>query len=588
MPVQKKRAGRPPIHVPRQDLPLSFDQWLPAQDQLDAADKAAGEAPKNVLDWAERWRRPENRPFSLARFLPLKQLYEEDHPHVCVIKPAQRGVSEFAINRACFALELGAARWNTSKNGLNVAYLFPTQSALSDFSKERLTGLRSESAHLHRLFADEGFGGVSFKQVGNSYLYLRGAWSESALLSFSADMLVLDEYDRMDPKAIALARRRMSASPLRHELDISTPTLPGRGIDALYKQSDGLQYHQECPHCGAANVYDFFRDVRVGGLEWADWHLLDAPALAEMGAALHCPECQHALTDADRLIPGVWLPQRPRNSLLRGYQIPALAFPMVSLDRFVAASINTDPHEQTQFFNSDLGQPFDAAGARVTSVMLLQLSLELAGGRLPAPMRWQNVTMGVDVGARYHYRISGTASNGERYVLAMGEAANWDELSHLITRWRVKRTVIDALPELNGTMQWATTYKGRVLRAFYPSAAGLGGALFRVDDKKHTINIDRTMAMDGVYDAIASAHEHWPAEFCRHPVIVAHLGAPVRTVTADPSGQARASWEHTTPDHYFHACVYDRLAFAALDGSKIANRRPVFAQGRATGWSPAR
>ncbi|MGH2351923.1 MAG: phage terminase large subunit family protein, partial [Chloroflexota bacterium] len=193
---------------------------------VEAADRAAAapvaDLPRSPLAWAERYRQIEGVPFSLERFRPLRALYEDTHPRICVLKPAQRGVSEWAITYAGLALEQGARLWappEVPKDGLNVAYIFPTRDALQDFSKERFTALEDETPHLRALFGAPGeYDDVTFKQVGRSYLYLRGGWSESALLSFPADVLILDEYDRLDHKAVALARRRLNASVVRREV----------------------------------------------------------------------------------------------------------------------------------------------------------------------------------------------------------------------------------------------------------------------------------------------------------------------------------------------------------------------------------
>jgi hypothetical protein len=74
----------------------------------------------------------------------------------------------------------------------------------------------------------DAFNAATFKQVGSSYLYLRGGWNARALKTFPADVIILDEYDEMDPKAPALARRRMNASLVRRELDISHADHPRR------------------------------------------------------------------------------------------------------------------------------------------------------------------------------------------------------------------------------------------------------------------------------------------------------------------------------------------------------------------------
>jgi hypothetical protein len=99
--------------------------------------------PSALLEWAERYRRIDGQSFSLDRFAPLRAIYADEHPRIVVTKPSQRGVSEWAINYAIFALDRGAEVWASGqKTGLNVGYLFPTQAALSAFSKERISGLK--------------------------------------------------------------------------------------------------------------------------------------------------------------------------------------------------------------------------------------------------------------------------------------------------------------------------------------------------------------------------------------------------------------------------------------------------------------
>jgi hypothetical protein len=566
-----------------------WSDWLSetgnsAADSPDDDDVA--EAPiASLYDWATRYRRIDAGTFSLARFLPLRAIYDDEHPHICVMKPAQRGVSEYAINRALFALELGAKYFQTQKDGLNVAYLFPTQQALNDFSKERISGIKSEHQHLADLLANDEFSGVQFKKIGNSYLYMRGAWSESALLSFAADVLILDEFDRMDARAIALARRRTAASTLRHELDLSTPTLPGVGIHALYAQSDRHEYRQQCPHCGEWQLYDFHRDVRVDGEDWDIWRAWEPALLRRARVALTCPNCHAEIDDVARVSAGQWVAQEPGITSLRGYQVPTLPFPMTDLHRLVVSAVATDPSEQTEFWRSDLGIPYDAAGARVTPAMLHMLSVRLPGGELPTIGSWRDVTMGVDVGARFHYRISGTQA-GQRRVRAMGTVTKYDDLTKLMQRYNVRRCVIDALPELHATREWAERFKGRVLRAFYPNMLALATTPFKVAEETLTIQINRTMAMDSVYAAIADADEEWPSVIAHNSAIVAEMTAPVRVTTKDKVGQEHAEWQHTLPDHYYHACVYDRLAHDTLQQYRLTNRMPVFASAAARGWTP--
>jgi hypothetical protein len=520
--------------------------------------RARAAATATMPGWAHYYRRIDDQPFSLARFRPLEALYADDHPHIVVIKPAQRGISEYAINLACFALDRGADVWETGKNGLNVGYLFPTLAALQDFAKERFSGLKDESPGLRALFGAGDFDAVTFKQVGHSYLYLRGAWSESALLSFACDLLILDEFDRMDAKAKALASKRLNASVVQREVDISTPTLPGQGIHAAYLASDQQVWETQCGHCGAWHSLDFFRDVRADGEPWDVWRSWPAERLA--AAALHtaCPGCRQPF---DRCGPGRWVAQRPEVTTTRGYHIPWWPFPVVKLEKLAQSAIKTEPNEVEEFFRSDLGLPYQPGGSRVTLAMIDQLA-----GPVPTETTWSRTTMGIDVGARFHYRISSSAADGRRIIRAMGSVGSWERLSELMRRYQVRHCVIDAMPELHACAEWAASHPGRVLRAFYQDTAGvaiwkLGGTDEAPDG---TVRIHRTFAMDATFASLADAGEVWPVALTKDPEVRAHLTAPVRVTVADKRGQEQPSWVHTAPDHFYHACVYDQIALATL------------------------
>ncbi len=556
--------------------------------QAQEAQTAQETRPLPPRAWAEAHRRIDDQPFSLERYQPLQEPYDDDHPFQVYLKCAQVGVSEMAITKACHALDVGARYWQTGKAGLNVAYLFPTGAALSDFSKERFSALKTESEYLENLFADSPYDDVGFKQVGASYLYLRGTHSKKGLRSFPADILIEDEFDEMDPIAVAMADKRQRASVVKRKVVLSTPTLPGLGIDALYAQSDQRVWEVPCPHCGAWNELDFFRDVKVNGTDREEWRHWDRERLVCGQITVNCPDCRRPL---DRCAPGRWRARHPERTAIRGYHIPALAFPSVELSALVVASVSTDPAQIAEFYRSDLGLPYESAGSRITAAMLTQLSHALAGGQLGAGP-WRNTTMGVDVGARYHYRISSTAPDGARCVRAMGSVTSWAELDRLIADYQVRRCVVDALPETHGCRDWALKHKGKALRAFYPN--GMKGELHRTKVEQdeagrdipgsETVQINRTMAMDAVYNAIATAIERWPTATHNDPEVVAHLTAPARVIYKDDHGQEQARWVHTAPDHLFHACVYDLIAISTLPKGLPAPIPLDF--GKVSGWNP--
>jgi hypothetical protein len=540
------------------------------RQEAEATQAATQDAPPlPPREWAEQHRRIDDRPFSLARHRPLWEPYNDDHPFQVYLKCAQVGVSEMAITKACHALDVGARYWETDKAGLNVAYLFPTGAALSDFSKERFSSLKSESPYLENLFADSPYDDVGFKQVGASYLYLRGTHSKKSLKSFPADVLLLDEFDEMDPTAVAMVDKRMRASVVRRKVALSTPMFPGVGIHALYLQSDQRVWEVHCPQCGAWNSLDFFRDVVADGEERETWATWPEERIRQAALATLCPSCREPI---DRAGDGRWRPLRPDVTGIRGYHIPWYGFPTIDLPSLAVASVKTDPAQVAEFFRSDLGLPYAPAGGQITPAMLGQLSHALAGGQLPDGP-WKQTTMGVDVGTRKHYRISSIGPDGARYVRAMGSVKRFDELDRLMERYQVRLCVIDAHPEQERCADWAKQWKGRVVRALYPN--GLDGLLCRKKDAEQDedgrpipgtelVHINRTMAMDTVLARIEAAEERWPAAIHNDPEVIAHLTAPTRVTVKGRDGQERASWEHTRPDHLFHATVYDLIAAQIL------------------------
>lgn len=568
--------------------------------------RSLGDDPSQITPsrWASKHRRIDGRLFTLDRHLPLQQIYDDNHPFQVIMKPAQVGVSEMAVTRAMHALDVGATYWRTGKMGLNVAYLFPTIKSLSDFSKERVASLKGETEHIGNMFFG-GYDEVTFKQAGASYLYLRGAWASrsgntgnAALKSFPADVLILDEFDEMDPMAVALAEKRLRATTVRIPPDlwglppdaqlpreplvgmrlyVSTPTLPGRGVHAAYLLSDQREWEIPCPQCHTWHTLDFFRDVRGNGQPYDVWQNWERLKIRSAHWTIECPNCKGEL---NRFAPGRWVARNPEITDIRGYHVPALCFPMVQLVDLAVNATSGDPSQVEEFFRSDLGVPYQKAGANITDTMLDQLSYRLDGGRLPENVNWSNTTMGVDVGSRFHYRITSTGPDKERYVRAMGAVATWEDLDDLMRRYKVRHCVIDALPELHACEQWASRWPGKVKRAFYPAAAAIRGLMFRADDDLGQVQINRTMAMDAVFASISAGIEHWPKEVLATDEVRSHLKAPVRVMVNDAQGQPSASWTHTGPDHLFHASVYDMIAFETLPKSIMG----VLAQGKVKGW----
>jgi hypothetical protein len=174
----------------------------------------------------------------------------------------------------------------------------------------------------------------------------------------------------------------------------------------------------------------------------------------------------------------------------------------------------------------------------------------------------------------------------------------WEALTELMNLFHVRRCVVDALPETDACKRWADKHPGKVYRAFYPSTLhAMGGDMYKItstneekekakqagrEPLKDIVQINRTMAMSGVYAVIFNCEERWPAGIHNDPEVIANMTAPVLVTVEDEKGQERNDWQHTSPDHFYHATVYDRVAFMSLPRA-TGGWHP----GEATsGWNP--
>ena len=149
----------------------------------------------------------------------VKEMHDSWTPYTWIMKGAQLGVTEVAINRALYTID---------RMKRDVLYLMPTQGAASDFSKSRLGPALDLSPYLKSVFTDTN--AVNLKRAGNNCMYIRGTRGRDSLLSIPVSELIFDECDRMDKEQVAKALERLSGQLHKHVWGISTPTVPEHGI----------------------------------------------------------------------------------------------------------------------------------------------------------------------------------------------------------------------------------------------------------------------------------------------------------------------------------------------------------------------
>lgn len=523
-----------------------------------------------LLDWTLKYRvmlAPERR---FVAHPHLRAIYADECREMVIYKAAQLGASEYLISWMLWAADMRNA------TGL---YVFPTDTHVSDFSAARL-GPAIEpavSSYLAQIIvggaAAEGSRGadrVGLKRVHNRFIYFRGAkvspdGRAPQLRSIDADALVLDEFDEMDTRSPAIARKRLSASGFAQVRIASTPTYADMGIHAEYLASDQRQWHIPCLSCGKHHA-PTLDDLVL------EWDKLGRPVrwnqAADGSPFLKCPACGGALDRESGN--GEWVALHPEREV-HGYHLFRLSLPGHSLESLLANLDTLDETKRQQAFNQDLGLPYTPSDAQfITDAVLDKARREYALGEVSAS---GNNYAGIDVGRVLHIVIRGTAADGSRPLRFVGTVDSFDDASRLLKQFNVKICVVDALPETRAARSFQKEFpRYKVWLAFYAD----GGEATKKeqpgvwDQKELKVNIDRTRALDmmfaGLY-AAANGNAQDRAEWNTLPANIrdvrdyyAHLKAPKRVLRKDASGAQVAVYLESGPDHYAHAENYCSMA----------------------------
>ena len=308
------------------------------------------------------------------------------------MKSAQMGVTEAAINRALYTLDVLKR---------DVLYVLPTTGNASDFSKARFGSALDNSEYLTSIFTDTN--AVNIKRAGSSTLYVRGSRGRGGLKSVPVSELILDELDEFDQSALWLVLERLSGQLQKHLWGISTPTVPEYGISKLYNKSTQEHFFFKCPHCGRATELLWPDCVEIVGEHATDERCKES--------FLKCKECQAKLEQNDKpdfLKHGFWKSTVRANPEVRGFYINQLYSYTVSPGELVAAYFRGfgDELAAKEFHNSKLGQPYIGDGAKITDDMLRRAtrSYSMSEAR-PTRGGERLITLGADQGKDCHIVI---------------------------------------------------------------------------------------------------------------------------------------------------------------------------------------
>ena len=254
----------------------------------------------------------------------LRQPLRDQHPHKAYEKGRQVGVSELAVSEVFHFL--------STHPGTKLILTFPRDKQLTDFSITRIASAFSESP---RMAALAGIPNQVFtKRIGDSYLILRSAWESNLGEGVDADAVFLDEKDRMRDKVELAFRESLKSSRFGLFREYSTPTLPGRGIDVPFRDSDQQHWQVKCEKCGTWQEIDWRENI----VQVKDFPTGTKELPPESYEYLcRNTKCRGKL---DRIYTGKWVARYPERNHIRGYHVSQLIAPWISATRVMQDKID--------------------------------------------------------------------------------------------------------------------------------------------------------------------------------------------------------------------------------------------------------
>lgn len=505
------------------------------------------------------------RPYSYRNHEYQERILSDTSLEVNVQKPSQVGVSE-----ATLRLALAMTR---VIQPFTVIYTLPTAKFAGTFMNTRVAPVIRGSPDLAGILSSEN-DNSEVKQLGDSWIYMRGAASSNAPISIPADCLIHDERDFCDPVILTQYTSRLTHSSWKLIRNFSTPTLPDYGINKEFKSSRRFYNLCKCDKCGHSFSPDYYRDVKIPGFD-GDLTEVTKRSLAILRwqeAVLLCPRCGRA--PSLQIEHREWVCENPEEKLVAaGYQITPFDAPNIVTPSDLIKSSTSYEHAK-DFVNFGLGLPVADKESAIYRDDITRIML-------PGEASGNIYVMGVDVGNTYHFKIGAvTPDGGVRLVhvekVRMG--ALKDRYFALKRRFRPACSIMDSAPHAETVLSLQaldpTLYAAVYMRSKSMSAFRL---LDEDEDSESAkeflrqINVNRNRAFDSYMGTVRDGgftvdprafggDDELKEEYISH-----HLSMKRARIYDSDSGELTYNWTKTDgKDHFHHAGVYLHLASRIL------------------------
>lgn len=498
-----------------------------------------------------------NQHYSYVDHEYQQRILDSDAREINVRKCSQVGISELSIRRSLALCGM--------ISNFTVAYTLPTSGFAATISKTRVSPVIQGSDYLKSLLNDTD--NVEVKQFSNgSFLFMRGAASSNAPISIPVDLLVHDELDFSDGLTISQYQSRLTHSKYKMKFRLSTPTIPGKGIDYEFQRSRRFYNFVKCSHCANNFVPSYYDHVVIpgytGDLEGITKRNLHTIKYSD--AIVVCPKCGGKVDLSPKY--REWVCENPDdNYVAQAFQVSPFDAPNIITPGYLVEA-STTYSNIGEFVNFNLGLPYYSQESvlspdEIRGVITNEMYVGAAA-----------YVMGIDLGKTCHICVAASSFDGSMQVVHI-EAVPLQLLRQryveLRAKYRVRIAVIDSLPYTDTVLAlqsldqnlWASVYTNTK-----------GTELFSVkkreeDDEKglqqlRQINVSRDRTFDALMAFIRSG-QFSKVTCANDDEFVAHCTDMRRVKDWDARAQEMVfRWmkSEAGDDHWFFALSYAFLA----------------------------
>ena len=495
-------------------------------------------------DWVCKHTTLGGQPYSFKNHEFQREILNDMHDNMTVIKVAQVGLTECSIRKAIGFL--------VRNSGTSVMYTF------ADLNMKK----RNAATRIKPILTNDFPAGpndsrsMDVMQIGNSFLYVSGN-TESDMTSSPCDMIINDELDLSDMENVSLANSRLQHSRFKIRQKFSTPTFTGYGVSLEYENLDQREYFFKCPHCNCWQVPMYnLENVVIPNLPSNVDNLIlgvDRPMLVSLPleeAYVCCKKCRKRIDvgDSSRR---EWVAKYPERIYSRGYRIRPFSSNLLSV-KYISTTVSdmiARGHIR-RAYNTILGEEYNDGNARLDLTVIKKCFVDRFVPDIPKD---KPVYLGLDMGITCHLTLVTNDGNDVILFEPIPHERVVERVSEILKKYNVVSGVVDRHPFIPTAEQLRDMSNGVIQPVVYTLNNRRAQPIKEIDGKVSYYNIDRTLSLDDISQRIKTERIKFYGYGDYEAVITTHLRDMYRD---EPADSPPRYMKMNGNDHFYHSLGY--------------------------------